>query len=116
MSLRQRPPSRQPRPISIAITGVTHDLKPEAKKPEMKPPLPKARKASVGSKDKAKKKQITSPTEDSPKTLASPVTDANVVPTQPENEVHNNNVQKSESKEAECTENKDDKGQQPPTQ
>lgn len=61
---------RKPRPVSIAVTGVTQDVK----KPEAsKPPLPKMRKSSlVKSQEKIKRKSITSPTEVMPKPIVSP--------------------------------------------
>lgn len=36
---------RRPRPASIAVTGVTHDLKGSTDRSETKPPLPKSRKS-----------------------------------------------------------------------
>lgn len=77
--MRSRPvaaPRRQ-RPVSIAVTGITSEIKNgtvEAKKPENKPPLPKTRKSSlVKSQEKIiKKKSLSSPTEGSPKAIVSP--------------------------------------------
>lgn len=76
--MRTRPIAapRRPRPVSIAVTGISSDLKngtTETKKSETKPPLPKTRKSSlVKSTEKLKKKSATSPTEGSPKLLVSP--------------------------------------------
>lgn len=67
--LRHRPSPRQPRPASIAVTGVTHDTK---KLETSKPPLPKTR---ASSKDKLKRKSITSPTESVGKSIVSPTVD-----------------------------------------
>lgn len=91
--MRHRSAPRQPRPVSIAVTGITHDAKSETKKSDTKPPLPKARKSSVGSRqNKLKKKPVSSPTEGSPKPLTSPVIDSEVIFTQSDNENVNNNL------------------------
>uniref|UniRef100_A0A1Y1LKX5 MAP7 domain-containing protein n=1 Tax=Photinus pyralis TaxID=7054 RepID=A0A1Y1LKX5_PHOPY len=80
--MRSRPSTapRGPRPASIAVTGITTDLKnlADIKKPDNKPPLPKVRKSSlVKSQEKiGKKKSLSSPTEGSPKTLLSPTSTA----------------------------------------
>lgn len=92
VNLRHRPSPRQPRPVSIAITGITHDRN-EPKKTDPKPPLPKARKPSLTKHDKLKKKAVASPTDGSPKTLASPVTDNPTLVANPESGSVNNNIE-----------------------
>ncbi|GJQ66824.1 hypothetical protein Trydic_g18589 [Trypoxylus dichotomus] len=83
VNMRTRPIAapRRPRPVSIAVTGISNELKngtTDTKKPETKPPLPKTRKSSlVKSTEKLKKKSVASPTEGSPKLLVSPT---NTVP------------------------------------
>lgn len=79
INMRTRPIAapRRPRPVSIAVTGISTDLKNgtlELKKLDTtKPPLPKTRKSSlVKSTEKLKKKSVTSPTDGSPKLLVSP--------------------------------------------
>ncbi|KAK9723247.1 EF-hand domain pair [Popillia japonica] len=80
VNMRTRPIAapRRPRPVSIAVTGISTDLNKngtttDVKKPETKPPLPKTRKSSlVKSTEKLKKKSVASPTEGSPKLLVSP--------------------------------------------
>lgn len=91
VNLRHRSTPRQPRPVSIAVTGITFDVKNETKKSE-KPPLPKARKSSIGSRQSKLKKKAAavSPTDGSPKTLASPVTDSEVLLHSETENVNNN--------------------------
>ncbi|KAK5639118.1 hypothetical protein RI129_011610 [Pyrocoelia pectoralis] len=86
--MRSRPSTapRGPRPASIAITGITTDIKNGAdcsRKPDNKPPLPKVRKSSlVKSQEKiGKKKSLASPTDGSPKTLLSPTNNTPVTTT-----------------------------------
>ncbi|XP_022915641.1 ensconsin-like isoform X12 [Onthophagus taurus] len=78
VNVRMRPIAapRRPRPISIAVTGISTNGTPDPKKSTAaveKPPLPKIRKSSlVRSTEKLKKKSVASPTDGSPKPLASP--------------------------------------------
>lgn len=83
--MRHRPSPRQPRPVSIAVTGISHETK---KLESNKPPLPKTR---ASSKDKSKKKSITSPTEGVVKPITSPTTD-----TPAEGPINKNETEKRE--------------------
>lgn len=95
--MRHRAAPRQPRPASIAITGVTHS---DTKKSDTnKPPLPKTRKTSVAGKDKTKKKlPITSPTEGVAKPISSPTT---------ETAIAERVIEKEKEKEVRAEENKE---------
>ena len=85
VNLRVKPTAtpRRPRPASIAITGISSELKnsvnEQSRKSETKPPLPKSRKSSlIKSSEKLKKKSASSPTETSTKSV---VSHTNSVPT-----------------------------------
>lgn len=77
--MRSRPTAapRRQRPASIAVTGITNEIKNgmlDLKKPDNKPPLPKSRKSSlVKSQEKiGKKKSLASPTDGTQKNIVSP--------------------------------------------
>lgn len=99
--------------MSIAVTGITVDAKSENKKSE-KPPLPKARKSSIGSRQAKPKKKSTaaSPTEGSPKTLASPVTDSEVLIHSEAENVNNNLIIAEPVQSTEAFDTKMDKEQE----
>lgn len=70
MSVSRRPVTtpRRPRPASIAVTGITHDLKSADKSAETKPPLPKTRKSISKTHEKPQlKSKVKSPVDSIPK-------------------------------------------------
>uniref|UniRef100_V5I933 Uncharacterized protein n=1 Tax=Anoplophora glabripennis TaxID=217634 RepID=V5I933_ANOGL len=70
VSVSRRPAAtpRRPRPASIAVTGITHDLKNSDKSAETKPPLPKTRKSISRTHEKSQlKNKIKSPVDSIPK-------------------------------------------------
>lgn len=70
VSVSRRPTTtpRRPRPASIAITGITHDLKSADKSAETKPPLPKTRKSMSKTQEKSQlKSKVKSPVDNIPK-------------------------------------------------
>ncbi|XP_017783666.1 PREDICTED: ensconsin-like isoform X11 [Nicrophorus vespilloides] len=98
VNMRTRPVAapRRPRPVSIAVTGVTTvNSTPEK---NTKPPLPKSRKSSlVKSQEKLKRKPAaSSPTDATPKNITSPTTNnppvAQVTETKVERELIDNKV------------------------
>ncbi|KAJ8923652.1 hypothetical protein NQ315_010232 [Exocentrus adspersus] len=73
VSVSRRPATtpRRPRPASIAVTGITHDLKNADKLADAKPPLPKTRKPISKPHDKhVLKSKVKSPVDSIPKEKA----------------------------------------------